>query len=112
MENRPDPALFARGSFYMGIASSAILLLSFILGMLRVGLSSIVWLALVTSAVGLFLGWASRSDFKKNPGTPEVMQMADTGWRINLWALIVLVVVMLLVVILRVVVAIGPTIQG
>jgi len=112
MENRPDPALFARGSYYLGIASSGILLLSFLLGLLRVGLSSIVWLALITSAVGLFLGWASRSDFKKNPGTPEVMQMADTGWRINLWALIVLVVVMLMVVILRVIVAIGPTIQG
>ena len=112
MENRPDPSLFAQGSFYLAIASSGILLVSFVFGLLRLGLSAIVWLAVITSGVGLFLGWASRSDFKKNPGTPEMMQMADTGWRINLWALIILMVIMLIVIILRVVITTGPTIQG
>ncbi len=109
---RPDPALFARLSYYLGIASSAILLIGLIGGYLRSAVGSIVWLALITSGGGAFMAWAARKDFQAQPGEPEVVRMANIGWRVNRLALILLLALLALAIVVRLVIGMGPRISG
>jgi hypothetical protein len=95
--NRPDPVTFAEGSYILAFASAFIITLTFILG-LRVFdsvavLRQIVWLALVTSGVGVFLSFAARQDFKKYSGPADAVRKARVGWRVNLAVLIFMLVV-------------------
>jgi hypothetical protein len=94
---RPDPADFALYSYTLAFVSSGILTLTFILGLLRSPLVQIMWLALLTSAVGTFLGSAARSDFKHRSRsvTEDVEHKANVGFRVNLGFLIVLLILAL-----------------
>ncbi len=109
MHNRPDPALFARLSFYLGYASSGIIFLSLVLVLLRSSASQIMWLALITSAAGTFMAWAARTDFREAPGTEEAARMAQIGWRVNLIALSLMALLLLLTIVLRLLVVLVPT---
>lgn len=103
--NRPDPETFARASYYLAFVSSGILTLAMILGFLGSSLSSIMWLCLLTSAIGTFTGYAARADFKRNP--PEdgsLVMRAMTGLRINLGVLIVMILASIIAIIL----VVGP----
>lgn len=116
MANRPDPRTFAEWSYYLAIASAAILLMAFLLGLTRVAalqpLVNIVWLALITSATGTFLAAAARSDFKRNPPDEVDQQRARTGLRVNLLALILMFVLMLILVLIRLLPQLLPLIAG
>jgi hypothetical protein len=105
--NRPDPVTFAKYSYILAFVSSGILTVTIILGLIPgdaiAPLRQVMWLALFTSAVGTFLGYAARSDFKRNPVGDDLMRKAGVGFRINLIAF----VVMLLVAIIAIVVNVG-----
>jgi hypothetical protein len=108
MANRPDPVQFARISYYLAIATATILGLTVLLGMLRIGMTWIVWIALITSAVGAFLAWAARSDFKVTPGPTQAVKMARSAWRVNFYALLLLILSLLLMFGLRYFLGSGP----
>lgn len=108
---RPDPELFANISFYLGLASSGIILLALILGFLRLPGSIIIWLALITSAVGMFAAWAARQDFKKSGGSEEAVQRAEMGWRFNRLSLIAMLIFLVMVLLIRVAIAVLPFIE-
>src|SRR5688572_7329309 len=97
----------AQWSYYLAYASSGILMLAFIFSLLRVPLTPIVWLALITSAVGTFMAWTARREFKARPGPADSVKMARMAWRVNLGALIVMLIAVVLVVILQLVVLMG-----
>src|SRR5574340_494575 len=111
--NRPDATLFARGSYYLALATSGIILLVLILTVLRQsGLGGLlVWLAIMTSAVGTFMAWTARKEFKVTPPPDDIQGMANLGWRINRLSLILLGVLMLFqLVILQVISRLLPAI--
>jgi hypothetical protein len=101
MNSRPDAVQFARWSYYLSYVTSGILLLAFILNMARTPLGAIVWLAFVTSAVGAFMGWAARRDFKVRPADQKVMQMAKQGFRTNVLGFICLIIMFVIFLIIR-----------
>lgn len=95
MNNRPDPETFARYSYYLAYASSAIILLSLIFwiipGPVGTVLSNMVWLALVTGIAGTFMALAARSDFKRVPASEEAAHAAKFGLRLNLLTTVVVI---------------------
>jgi hypothetical protein len=95
---RPDPADFALYSYTLAFASSGIVTLAIILSMLKSPLVQILWLALLTSAVGTFLGSAARSDFKQRSASEEAKHQANVGFRVNLGVLIVMLIMALIAV--------------
>ncbi len=96
MSNRPEPSVFAQGSYILAFVSAFILLASFFLGFRIFDsvrfLRQIVWLALITSGIGSFLAYAARSDFKRRGGSDELQRRARIGWRINLATFVLLVI--------------------
>lgn len=98
---RPDPATFAEASYILAIASVLILLLSYVLSWISaVGfLSRIVWLALITSAVGAFLAYAARQDFKHIDAPEADIKRARAGWRVNLAVLVLMLVLALIAIV-------------
>ena len=95
---RPDPATFAQYSSILAYVSFGLFILSMILTRASnpavADLSfTFIWLVLPSSAAGAFMGWAARSDFKKKPGSDEDMQKAATGFRVNLLALILMIMI-------------------
>ncbi|HEC23854.1 MAG TPA: hypothetical protein ENI95_13150 [Chloroflexi bacterium] len=100
---RPDPVMFAEGSYILAFLSAFILVLTFIFG-LKVFepvafLRQIMWLALVTSGIGVFLSYAARQDFKRFSGPPEAIRKARVGWRVNLAVLIFMLVAALVAIV-------------
>ena len=95
--NRPDPVTFAEGSYILAFASAFIIMLAFILSLHAFDsmavLRHIVWLALITSAVGVFLGFAARQDFKRYSGPEDAIRKARVGWRVNLAVLVFMLVI-------------------
>lgn len=104
---RPDPETFAAYSYYLAFASSIILTLTFILGLIPVPalqtLRQIIWLVLFTSAIGAFLGYAANADFKRRRREPDeqAVRQARVGFRINLVALIVMLLILILVIVIN-----------
>ena len=98
MSNRPDPIRFARYSYYLAFVSALIVLMVFIFSLpflrsdLTTALVNIVWVALITGGIGTFLAYAARADFKRTPGPAEAVRHARVGWRVNLGALLVVLV--------------------
>lgn len=94
MKNRPDPETFARYSYLLAYVSSGIILLSLIISIIPLAiatvLSNVIWLALISGIAGTFLGFAANSDFKRYPGSPEAVHAARVGFRLNLFATIVI----------------------
>jgi len=105
MSSRPSPETFARYSYFLALASSIILFITFIVMLIPRPLSealvNIVWLALVTSGAGTFLAYAARADFRRNPGAPDAVRQARIGWRVNLGALAVVTITALFNIILK-----------
>lgn len=101
--NRPDPVTFAEGSYILAFASAFIIMLALILGLHAFDslamLRQIVWLALVTSAVGVFLSYAARQDFKRYSGPEDAIRKARVGWRVNLAVLIFMLIITLVAII-------------
>lgn len=106
MANRPDPATFAKYSYYLAYVSAGILLLGFLLSFVRLPIASvliqIVWLALVTGYVGMFMGYAASRDFKKKPGPDEAMNQARIGFRVNMGAAAATTVLAIFSIIIRI----------
>jgi hypothetical protein len=102
--NRPNAALLAKWSYYLSYATSGFLALGFLLGFVRSPLSAILWLAFLTGAVGAFMAWAAKSEFKRqrDPDAAAV-NFARQGWRVNLAGFVVLIVILGFMVVLRVV---------
>ncbi len=103
---RPDSATFAQYSYYLAIASSGIITLTFVFGLLQLRLlANIMWLALITAGIGLFLASAARSDFKRREQqVPEdLKRKSRVGFRINLGVL----AVMMIAVVFQIVLALG-----
>jgi magnesium-transporting ATPase (P-type) len=101
--NRPDPVTFAEGSYILAFASAFIIMLAFILGLHAFDslamLRQIVWLALLTSGVGVFLSYAARQDFKRYSGPEDAIRKARVGWRVNLAILVFMLIVTLVAII-------------
>jgi hypothetical protein len=98
---RPSPAAFARYSYILAFVSSGVVTLAIILSMLKSPLVYIVWLALLTSAIGTFLSSAARSDFKhkQRSVTEEAKHQANVGFRVNLAFLILLLILALIAIV-------------
>ncbi|NDJ54318.1 MAG: hypothetical protein GYB68_14700 [Chloroflexi bacterium] len=102
---RPDPELFADLSYGLAIISSVIVAVSFIIGLLPIEalrpFGNIVYLALVTSAIGAFLGYAAQSDMRRQRNPDEdMLRRARQGLVINslyLAALALLTIVLLII---------------
>ena len=98
MSNRPDPIRFARYSYYLAFASALIVLMVFVISLpffrsdLTSALVNVVWVALITGGIGTFFAYAARADFKRTPGPAEAVRHARVGWRVNLGALLVVLV--------------------
>ena len=105
MANRPDPGAFATYSYYLAFASAAILLLAFLIGLVPSDalkpMAHIIWLALLTSAIGAFLAFAARSDFRHQSGAPEDERRARTGLRVNLAVLVFMVLLLIFIFMMR-----------
>jgi hypothetical protein len=103
MSNRPNPYTFAEFSYMLAFASAIILLVAFVLGFRifdAIGfLRNIVWLSLVTSAVGLFLAWAARSDFRRHPAPPDIDRKARVAFRINLVTLVLMLILLMITIV-------------
>jgi uncharacterized Tic20 family protein len=103
MSNRPNPYTFAEFSYTLAFASAIILLVSVVLGFRlfdAIGfLRNIVWLALFTSAVGTFLAWAARSDFKRHPAPADIDRKARAAFRINLITLILMLLLLVITIV-------------
>jgi archaellum biogenesis protein FlaJ (TadC family) len=101
--NRPDPVTFAEGSYILAFASALIIMLAFILGLHAFDsmamLRQIVWLALITSGVGVFLSFAARQDFKRYSGPEDAVRKARVGWRVNLAVLVFMLIVTVIAII-------------
>jgi archaellum biogenesis protein FlaJ (TadC family) len=101
--NRPDPVTFAEGSYILAFASAFIMMLAFVLGLRAFDsvamLRQIVWLALFTSGVGVFLSYAARQDFKRYSGPADAIRKARVGWRVNLAVLIFMLVIALVAIV-------------
>ncbi|MBN1120432.1 MAG: hypothetical protein JXJ17_05100 [Anaerolineae bacterium] len=100
MSDSSRPGQFAAYSYYLAFASSGIMLIAFVASMLKSPFFNIVWLALITGAVGTFFAMAARSDFKRKGASPEDEQRARVGFRVNLATsifMILLVIFMLIV---------------
>lgn len=108
--NRPDPTTFAQFSYWLAIASSVIVTLVLLLGLVpgRMGdflspLQQVMWLALITSGVGLFLAIAARSDFRRGGQVPDAFKRkARIGLRVNLIILVVMLLALVFLILLRV----------
>lgn len=92
MTEGPDPKLFATISYYLGFASALILVVTYLLGLLTPGRQSpvgqIVWLALITSAVGVVLAWMARVEFQRmGTATPDDERHYKLGLRVNVMVL-------------------------
>ena len=98
MANRPSAVDLAYYSYILAIASAAVLVLTFIIGMIdALGfLTKIVWLTLPISAIGLTLALLARSEFKRRDPGVEWIQKMRIGLRINGLALIFMVMAVLL----------------
>jgi hypothetical protein len=101
--NRPDPVTFAEGSYMLAFTSALIIMLRFFLGLRMFDsvalIRQIVWLALFTSAVGVFLSYAARQDFKRYSGPEDSIRKARVGWRVNLAVLIFMLVIALVAIV-------------
>jgi hypothetical protein len=84
MSDSSRPSQFAAYSYYLAFVSSGIVLIAFVASILKSPLFNIVWLALITGAVGTFFAMAARSDFKRKGASPEDENRARLGFRVNL----------------------------
>jgi hypothetical protein len=107
MNNRPDPEMFARYSYYLAFVSAFILLLTFLIRFVRVPIASVlinlVWLALVTGIVGAFMGFAASRDFKRKPASDDIMHEARIGFRINLGVTLIMLLLGFFAIVIQVV---------
>jgi hypothetical protein len=99
--NSPDLAAY---SYYLAIASAAIMILAMLLAFIPIRflapLVHVIWLTLITSAAGTFLAVTARNEFKRHPPTEDEERHARIGLRVNVAALLftlLLVVAVLLV---------------
>ena len=97
---RPDPFTFAEYSYILAFISSGILSLTLLLGLPLFRavsqLNQIMWFAMFTSAVGTFLAYAARNDFKRQPAPEDVIKKAKIGLRIHAGILILMTVLALI----------------
>ena len=94
MSNQSRPGQFATYSYYLAFVSSGIMLIAFVAQLLNLRvIFNIVWLSLITGAVGTFFAMAARSDFKRVGATEEDEARARVGLRINLAATIFMLIV-------------------
>ncbi len=109
---RPDPVLFAKASYYLGFATSGLLLLTLVLMFTRATTAAglVLWLTLLTSAVGTFTAWAARRDFQTSPPSDAIRGMANLGWRINRLALILIVIMAVMSLLVVAIIRAMPTI--
>ncbi len=112
MANRSNSDLFAEMSYYLAIASTLIMVLTFAIGMTRVEalspLRNLIWLVLITSGVGLFMGLAARSDFKRAPPAAELVRFQKIGVRVNAAALVFMLMLSAIVIAMALSPSIGP----
>lgn len=111
MTNRPDTRTLAAYSYYLALASAGVMMLSLLLGLIPgrvIGiLQNVIWLVVITSALGTFCGFAARSDLKLDGGSEEDRRNARVGLRVNLAALIVMLLMVVFVVVLNLLPGIG-----
>src|SRR5574341_863408 len=88
--NRPDPRTFVLYSYYLAFASSGVMLLTFLFALVPFArpLVHVMWLALITSPIGVFLGVTARSDFKDQEVEEALKRKMGIGIRVNLLTLI------------------------
>lgn len=103
--NRPDPHSFAIYGYYMAFVTAIIVTLALVFGFihpLRM-LSNVIWLALITSAMGTFMAYAARRDFTRiKQVDPEIERKARVAWRINLMMLVLMVFISIFTIVLQV----------
>ncbi len=97
MSNTSRPGQFATYSYYLAFVSSGIVLIAFVASMLKSPLFNVVWLALITGAVGTFFAMAARSDFKRKGASPEDENRARVGFRVNLATTIFMLILVIFV---------------
>lgn len=93
--NRPDPRTFVLYSYYLAFASSGVMLLTFLFALVPFArpLVHVMWLALITSPIGVFLGVTARSDFKDQEVEEALKRKMGIGIRVNLLTLIFMLLV-------------------
>jgi hypothetical protein len=100
--NSPDLAAY---SYYLAVASVTIMILAMILTFIPLRflapLVHIIWLTLITSAAGTFLAVTARNEFKRRPPTEDEARHARIGLRVNVAALIFMLLLMLAVVLVN-----------
>jgi hypothetical protein len=93
---------FYQYTYYLAFATSAILIVAFILGLKWFDgiaiLRNVVWLALITSALGTFFGLAARSEWKRREPSPEERNLVKIGLRTNIAALAFMILAVILAV--------------
>lgn len=93
MRNRPDPEVFARYSYNLAFVSSGIIFLAIIISLIPLPIAAVlvnvIWLTLISGIAGTFMGFAANNDFKRYPGSDEAVHAARVGFRLNLFATIV-----------------------
>lgn len=106
MSNRPDPRGMIQLSYILAFVSALILLASYALAWVLRGtdigtyVGQIIWLALITSAIGTFLAFAARSDLRGQELPPDLARRLRVGLRVNLAALILMLLWTALIIIL------------
>lgn len=107
MSNRPDPRIFGTYSYYLALASTIITVLVLLLGLFVPQIAMAFWLVLVTSAIGVFLGLAARSDLKHSGSTPEVERHVRIGVRVNLVYFVLMLIYTIVTIIFSLISGIG-----
>lgn len=104
-ENRGAPDL-ATYSYYLAYASAAIMILAMLFAFIPVRflapLVHIIWITLITSAAGTFLAATARGEFKRRPPTEQEERRARIGLRVNIAALLFVLLLALAVVLVNV----------
>lgn len=112
MANRSNSDMFAEMSYYLAIASTLIMVLTFVIGMTRIEalapLRNLIWLVLITSGVGVFMALAARSDFRRNPPPEELVRFQKVGLRVNVAALVFMLLLSAIVIAIALSPSIGP----
>lgn len=96
MENS-NAVRFIEIGYILAIVSSSIIFLSLLFGLLGLNfLANIVWLALITAGVGLFLSILGRNEFNSRGGVPEDLAVKSrVGFRINLGILAIMLFIVI-----------------
>lgn len=91
-----NPTRFVELGYLLAIVSSGAIFASLVFGLIGWNLlANIVWLALISSGVGLFLTIAGRNDFERGGGVPEGLKIKSrVGFRINIGVLAIMIFIL------------------